>query len=110
MNTILKLFPLPLDVVDIIMSYAIQKIPKTDIRYDLLLTIPKKYSSCTENSFVFLPSSSLSCNSQSEFQDNDTSQICNNNNKFVLFVFISANNVLYTFNNFNDNLQIYKLL
>jgi len=98
MNNILKLLPLPSDVLDIIMSYAIQKIPKTDIRYDLLLTIPQKYSAGIVNSFVFLPSSS------------DTSFQMRNNNKFVLFVFISSNNVLYTFNNFIDNLQTYKLL
>ena len=100
MNIILKLLPLPLDVVDIIMSYAIQKIPKTDIRYDLLLTIPKKSSSCSLNSYVMLPS--LPC----------TFQTCKGvlEHKFVLFVFISSNNVLYTFNNFIDNLQTYKLL
>lgn len=86
MNNILKLLPLPLDVVDIIMSYAIQKIPKTDIRYDLLLTLPKKSSSHTQNSYTFLK-----------------------NHKFVLFVFIDSNSVKYTFNNFNDNLQEYIL-
>ena len=86
MNNILKLLPLPLDVVDIIMSYAIQKIPKTDIRYDLLLKIQNKHSSHRENSFLLF-----------------------DNNKFVLFVLIRSNSVTYTFNNFKGNLQEYIL-
>jgi hypothetical protein len=87
MNNILKLLPLPLDVINIIISYTVQKIPKTDIRYDLLLTIPKKSSSNKENSFSLL-----------------------NNNNFVLFVLINSNSVKYTFNNFNGNLQEYILM
>jgi hypothetical protein len=87
MNNILKLLPLPLDVINIIISYTVQKIPKTDIRYELLLTIPKKSSSNTENSFSLL-----------------------NNNNFVLFVLINSNSVKYTFNNFNGNLQEYVLM
>lgn len=45
MNHIMMLLPLPFDIVNIIISYNITRISKTDSRYALLLTIPKNKKS-----------------------------------------------------------------
>lgn len=68
------------------MSYAVQKISKTDFRYDLLLKIPKKHSS-DELSYTFLM-----------------------NRKHILFVYVKTNSVIYTITNFNGSTRDYLLL
>ena len=85
---IMKLLPLPLDIINVIISYTIQKIPKTDTRYDLLLTIPRKQIINKCESVLFT------------------------NNRFVLVIHASEHLVNYRFadlDNINDDYQEYIL-
>ena len=81
MDNIMELIPLPLDIIREIMSYTIQKIPKTDKRYDLILASSKKNSIIhTQTCYTIL------------------------NNKFVLVVITKLPMVLYTFVNLETDI------
>ena len=75
----MKLLPLPLDIINIIMSYIIQPIPKTDERYELLRTIPRKRT-CNSSEYVIF-----------------------SNNRFVFIVNIKPSLVYYKFVDLDNN-------
>lgn len=88
METI-KILPLPLDVINEIILYTIVRIPKTDYRYDILLTIPIKRMIINSVYVRFT------------------------NDKYMLIVTVNPNIVYYRFSNINnyellDNQEFYQ--